>query len=230
MNGHSIGFGALVERLGGDPVRKLEIDLATSAGRSQWLVAACVLSERAPAAVAREAVRRLASAGLLLPHNVAGAGPEAIRAPLGEALHPRAEPLAHRVARVCSRLVERHEGSVDTLAAGCDDLEQLGAALTSLASGLGAGTVLRFLRPLREHWPTAGETPLDPAAHSAAVHLGWLHEGDDLGAATLAARLAEDPDPPRLADLEAALARLGRRSCRKGAPERCLLGEACPAL
>lgn len=228
MTGHPIGFRALVERLGGHPARELGIDLAAAGGPERWFVAACVLSERAPARSGRAAIQALAEADLLLPRIVAQAGPEALRAALDEAEHPRAEPLAHRLTRACSRLVERHEGSFDTLAAGCDDLETLGGAVAALASGIGAGTVLRFLRPLRSRWSAAGETPLDPAAVCAARHLGWLGEGDEEGAASLAARLADEDEPPTLADLEAALEQLGRRACRREDPARCPLARDCP--
>ena len=224
-----VGFRELVERLGGHPARELEIDWTAPDGPERWFVAACVLAERAPKGKGPAAVRALAGAGLLLPARIAEAGPEALRALLDEANFPSAEPLAHRIARACRGLLERYEGSFDTLAGGCDDLEALGGAVAGLASGIGASTVLRFLRPLRERWTAAAESPLDPAAHSAAVHLGWLDEGDEGGAATLTARLSDEPDAPPLADLEAALARLGSRSCRRGDPRRCPLGEACPA-
>lgn len=224
-----IGFRELVERLGGHPVDELGIDLTAPDGPERWFVASCVLAERAPAGKGQAAVRALAGAGLLVPQKIAEAGPEPVQLLLEGAQHPSAAPLAHRVARASRGLVERYEGSFDALAGGCDDLEALGRSIAALASGIGTGTVLRFLRPLRARWTAAGECPLDPAAQSAAVHLGWLDEGDDGGAATLAARLADEADPPPLADLEAALARLGSRSCRRGDPRRCSLGEDCPA-
>ncbi len=229
MAGHPIGFRGLVERLGGHPVRELAIDLAADGGPEQWFVAACVLAERAPAATGRASLRSLADADLLRPRKVARAGPAATQAALRRADHPRALPLAHRIARASGRLVERHQGSFDQLAAGCRDLEALGGTVAALASGIGAGTVLRFLRPLRPRWPAAADVPLDPAARIAAIHLGWLADDDDDGAATLTGQLSDDSDPPLLADLEAALARLGRRSCRRGDPRRCLLEDDCPA-
>jgi len=224
-----IAFRELVERLGGHPAAELAIDLAAPGGTGRWFVAACVMAERAPDEKRRDAVRALAGAGLLEPGQLAAAGLEPVRARLEEAGHPSAEPLAHRLVRASTRLVEHHEGSFDGLAGGCDDLETLGGAIAALAPGVGASTVLRFLRPLRERWSAAGETPLDPAARVAAVHLGWLDDGDEGGAGTLAAHLADDPDPPLLADLEAALARLGSRACRRGDTRRCPLGESCPA-
>jgi len=225
----AVGGRELVERLGGHPVAALGIDLDAEGGPERWFLAACVLAGRAPEARGLAAARALGEAGLLAPARLAAVGPEAARALLDAAGHPAAEPLAHRLVRASAGLVERHQGSFDALASGCEDLESLGGALASLAPGVGASTVLRFLRPLRGRWGAAAETPLDPTAALAAVHLGWLDEGDDGAAGTLAARLADDPAPPALADLEAALTRLGARACRRGDVARCPLGEACPA-
>lgn len=229
MKGRPLTGRVLVERLGGAAPATLGIDLATPGGPERWFVAACVLAERAPAGRGAAAVEALAARGVLAPEELARRGPDAVRAALEAAGHPRAEPLAHRLVRACRQLGERHQGSFDTLAAGCEDLEALGQAVAALATGVGAGTVLRFLRPLRARWSAAGEVPLARDAVRAAIHLGWLGEGDEAGAATLAARLADEEDPPELAELEGALERLGRRGCRSGDPARCPLGGACPA-
>jgi adenine-specific DNA glycosylase len=63
------------------------------------------------------------------------------------------------------------------------------------------------------------------------VHLGLLREGQDLEGepGALRAALRELGDPLDLADLEAALERLGARACLRNRPERCPLAEACPA-
>ena len=98
--------------------------------------------------------------------------------------------MARRLVRIAAGLTERHAGSLEALAGAADSLEQLGARLASLAPGLGGASVSRFLRPLRDIWPTASDLPLDPAAHAAAVHLGWLEEGQDLEAAPGALRRA----------------------------------------
>jgi hypothetical protein len=203
-------FRELVERLGGHPAGELGIDLSAKGGPERWFVAACVLAERAPRRSGLAAVRALARAGLAEPRDLAKAGPDAVFAVLAEANHPRAEPLAHRLARAGTRLTERHGGTFDALAAECEDLEALGGCIAALASGVGRATVLRFLRPLRDRWSAAAEVPLDPAARRAAVELGWLAEGNDEEGAPLSlqARLADEPDPPSLADAETALARL----------------------
>lgn len=202
-------FRELVARRGGHPAAELGIALSAGDGPERWFVAVCVLAERAPREAGPAALRALEGAGLAEPRALAAAGAERVHAVLAGAGHPGAEPLAHRLVRASRRLVEEHGGSFDALAAPCEDLEDLGQRIAALASGVGRATVLRFLRPLRERWPAAAEVPLDPKARRAAVAAGWLADGDDEEGAPLAlqARLAEEPDAPSLADVEAALAR-----------------------
>ena len=108
-----------------------------------------------------------------------------------------------------------------------DGLEALGGALAALAPGLGAATVTRFLAPLRALWPAAADLPVEPAVLAAGCHLGLLAEDQDLeGAAAVLVATSKGPDP---VDLEAALARLGRRACLRGRYARCPLGASCPA-
>jgi hypothetical protein len=137
-----------------------------------------------------------------------------------------------RLARACSALCRHWQGSAARLVDGADDLEDAGHRLVSLAPGLGPGTALRFLRPLRDRFAAAREVPLDENARAAALHLGLIAAGDDLEGepGALRAALAADAgnDPPALAALEAALARLGRSACRRERADRCPLGDGCP--
>jgi len=231
MSGDVLGFRELVERLGPHPVTTLGIDLDAAGGPERWLLAACLLAERGSQASALEAARRLAASGLGDPVACVGAGTARAQAILAAAHRSRPEATARRLARAGARLRERHGGSLATLASGADGLEELGARLAELAPGIGAATVLRFLRPLRERWPAARDVALDPAARAAARHLGWLAEGEDEEGApgALLARLRVVSDAPPLEDIEAALGRLGTRSCRRERPERCPLADACPA-
>ncbi len=95
----------------------------------------------------------------------------------------------------------------------------------------GGGSVVRFLEPLRDHWPPAADLPIGRAARSAAIHLRWIGETEDEdgGPGALRRALADQSDSPALADVEAALARLGRRACQRERTARCPLGSACPA-
>jgi len=176
------------------------------------------------------ALAALPKAGWQTPAKLAAAGP-ALGEALAEAGLRTPEVLAARLARAAAALAERFDGSLERLASGGLDIEQLGSRLVALGPGLGPGTALRFLRPLRDRWPAADEAPLDPAAWAAAVDLGWLDEHDDLATAAsqLRRRLADEDDPPPLSQLEDALERLGRAACRRGNTRRCPLADDCPA-
>jgi hypothetical protein len=231
MNSARLGIHALLEQMGPHPATALGLDLAQQGGPERWFVAACLIAGRAPEPRALRAVRELAARGLDQPAAIAKAGAGAVAAALTRAGYPRPEPVAQRLARAGRNLVERHGGAFTILAAGAGDLEELGGRLAALAPGVGTATVLRFLRPLRDLWPAAAETPLEPAARAAAVHLGWLAAGEDEEGApgALRAALLQEVNAPPLADVEAALARLGARSCLRQRPDRCPLGARCPA-
>lgn len=219
-----------VECLGGHPLRALGLDAAEPTDRARWLALARLASERAPEERVREAFRRLDADPGATPEALAAAGPARVAEVLLAAGLRDPEPVAHGLCRAAANLLARHRGDLDALAAGCLDLEELGRRLAALAPGLGAATVLRFLRPLRETWSAARETPLAPTGHAAAVHLGLLGEAQDLEgepAALRAACAAHVPDLSAI-DVETALERLGARACRSGRSDRCPLGSACP--
>lgn len=220
----------LVARLGAHPAAALRIDLDREAGRRGWLVAACLLSGRGGEAHAGEAHAALARAGLEDLTALASADPGEVALVLERTGIAAAEALAARLVRAGRALVARHAGSLETLAREALDLEELAARIAKLAPGIGASTVARFLRPLRDRWPAAREVPLAPAARAAARDLGWLGEAEDEEGepAVLRAALAGDPTSPALADVEAALERLGAAACLRGRTARCPLAASCP--
>ncbi len=222
----------LIARFGGHPLRELGIDLETSDGLGRWLVMACLYGGRVDDGVAARAVRGLASAGLADPARIAEASPEALEAPLAAAGYPAPDVAARMLWRAGDSLVNRYGGSLDALANQSDQLEDLAAHLGSLAPGIGAARVARFLRPLRDRWPVAREVPLQPAARAAAQHLGLLREGEDAEGepGALRAALRGDPSSPKLADAEYAFARLGAHACLRNRTARCPLGALCPAI
>ena len=220
----------IVERLGGHASRALALDLNSDGGLFRWLLAACLLAGRVPEERALEAFRALALAGLdrLEAHDEPQA--EAIAGALATARYPRPERMALLLTRLSLALQEHWDGSLTALAGAALDQDELGTALVGLAPGLGPATALRFVRPLRDRWSAARETPLSGPAQAAARHLGWIAAGEDETGAPGAletARLGEAEAPP-LADLEAALERLGRRACASERPDRCPLAERCP--
>jgi len=178
----------LVARFGGHPARKLGIDLEASDGPGRWLVAACIYGGRIDAEIALAAARALDAAGLADPKSVAAARPEALEALLLGVGYPAADVTAYKLWRACDSLATHHGGSLDSLAAQSEQLEDLAGRLARLAPGFGAASVARFLRPLRDRWIQAREIPLHPAARAAAIHLGLLAEGEDEEAARRVAR------------------------------------------
>jgi hypothetical protein len=222
----------LVARFGGHPAGKLGIDLEASDGPGRWLVAACLHGGRIDDESALAAARALDAAGLADPKSVALARPEALEALLLGSGYPTPDVTARKLWRVCDSLATHYGGSLDSLAAQSEQLEDLAARLASLAPGFGAASVAGFLRPLRDRWVQAREIPLHPAARAAAVHLGLLAEGEDEEGepGALRAALRNDPAQPSLADTEFALTRIGSVACSRNRANRCPLGDACPLL
>jgi hypothetical protein len=224
-------MGGLVERLGGHPLTALAIEPSEGdAALGRWWVAALLLSSRRDAARAEAGFRALDEAGFVDVEALAAATPESVAAHLEAAGARDPTSAAVRLVRSARTLLEEHEGSFEGLARGCATLEELGERLARLSPGVGAGTVVRFLRPLRDLWPAAREIPLSPAARAAARHLAWIGDSDDEEGepGALLATLAEAPEAPRVRDVEAALERLGRAACLKSRPDRCPLGNHCP--
>jgi len=221
----------LVARMGPSGPERLGLrpGLGDDAERFAWLVACLLRADDRRADRVGAALTGLRERGWLTAPTLAAAG-----APLAPALVEAGvrdpEIAAARLSRMATALVERHAGSVDRLAAGADGLAEVGARLVALAPGLGPGTALRFLRPLRDLWPAADAAPLDVAARDAAHHLGWLDELDELESAPalLRRRLDDEPSAPPLPIVEDALERLGRAACRRGNTRRCPLAGDCP--
>jgi hypothetical protein len=221
---------SVVERLGPHPVTSLALDLDDDRDLGRWLVAACLLAASRDEGRALEAFRALGEVDLGSAGALASAPPGAARDVLEAAGQPKPERTAHQLSRACRSLGERHGGSLVALAGESETLEELGRRIAALGPGIGAATLSRFLRPLRERWPAAAELPLAPAARSAAVHLRLIDDGEDLEGEPGALRraLADAPDAPPLADVESALERLGRRACARERGDRCPMGRACP--
>jgi hypothetical protein len=221
----------LVERLGPHPAVALGIDPCDEAATGRWFIAACLLAGRPGGSAAGDAYRALARDGLSSPREIAKAEPTRVARWLAEAGYPKPEIAARKLARASVTLVERWGGSFAALAAGADDMADLGARIAGLAPGVGPAAVALFLRPLRDVWIAAREIPLSPAARAAALHVGLLREGEDEEGepGALRAALAAQPDAPSLSDAEAALERLGRRACLRERVRSCPLGGNCPA-
>jgi hypothetical protein len=227
-----VARGALARRavaeLGPHPSRRAGLDLSRPDDRARWLVLARLCSERIAEDTALAAFARLDAEPGASPDRLATAGPARVAAALADL--PRADALAPVLCRAAAALCDGYRGDLDGLAARCEGFEELGGRIAALAPGIGAATVLRFLRPLRDVWSAARETPLAEPARAAAIHLGLLGASEDLEgepAALLAACAQEVPDLDTI-DVEAALERLGAAACRRNQAGRCPLGGECP--
>jgi hypothetical protein len=231
--------GALVELLGGHVSRRLALDLDdpddTTLGR--WLVASALLGGRQPEAVGVAACCELARSALLDPKALAAGDSRLIEQCLDKAGLRRPDQATGLLVRLSGALQTRHQGSIESLAAAADGLPELAGGICSLAPGYGPAAVTRFLTPLRHWWHAAADLPASPAVRAAAADLGFVAEGEDEEAVPgrLAQLLSSDEpgtpegaDLPGLRDLEAALDRLGRGACLRGAAARCPLGAQCP--
>ncbi|MEE8582000.1 MAG: hypothetical protein V3T33_10480 [Myxococcota bacterium] len=223
---------ALISRFGPHPVTALGLDLESGLEVSidRWLIAACLLGARLDEASAKTAFRALEAAQIAEPTTLAKHQRVEVEAVLHRAGVRKPERAAQLLCRVGQSLVRRFNGSVSTLGHGADDLEELGGRLASLAPGFGRAGIVRFLRPLRELWPAALDLPLEPAARSAAIHLGWIGEGDDELVDAERLRSIVRAGAPALCpyDLEAALGRLGHLCCVRENAARCPLAASCP--
>lgn len=218
----------LVEQLGLHLIGQLEIDPSTEDGLERWLVAAILQSSARDSGTARRAFGVLDRAGAAVPSALAEQEVGSLATLLDEASIRKPEAVAARLIRIGTTLRERWSGSVEALASDADGLDELGSRIASLAPGVGVSTVLGFLRPLRETWSSAADTPASRAALAAARHLGWA--GDETDEASLPGILrARASDEVALRDVEAALERLGSRSCLRSRTASCPLGDDCPA-
>jgi endonuclease III len=226
-----LAIETLLDTLGGHTSRAYGIDLDTTSGRARWLCVARLASERDAEETKRAAYARLDAEVGAEPSALAAADPERVARCLAAAGLRRPEPIAYGLCRAARALAETFDADLERLAAGCDDLEQLGGRLAALAPGFGRATVLRFLRPLRGVWSAARETPLADTARAAATHLGLIGDDDDLEGepSALQRALAERAPGVSFADAEGALERLGALACRAGRTQRCPLADACPA-
>ena len=230
--GASLTGAELVARLGPHPARRWGLDLGEDADLARWLPAACLLAVRQDEDGAGAARTALATLGLDAPEALARAGAAPVAKALAAAGYPKPEITAARLVRASASLLERHAGSLTTLLTAADGLPEAGAALVGLAPGIGPATAAEILRPLRDRFSAAREIPLTAAARAAALHVGLLRDGEDEEGepGALRARLSEEDPIPNLADVEAALTRLGRAACQRRTPRRCPLGSDCPAL
>lgn len=239
-DGVALRIATLLERLGGDLSRKLGLALESEDEREleSWLVASCLLGQRfdeAQVAAVLDALREQSRITLNQIVSIEPAALAQILASTGcKTPEQEAAKLMSKLKRAASALELHYSGSLTHLARQAESSDDLAGRIAALASGIGAATVLHFLRPLREIWQLADEIPLHPAARAAAIHLDLLRDSEDEDGApsVLRAKLSTANEASgqttAFADLEAALLRLGQRACLRGHKANCPMHDFCP--
>ena len=206
----------------------LGIDLRSGpAARQRWFLAAILYGARISGQLAARTYQVFAAQGIYTPEAILAQGWDNLVVRLDEGGYARYDfKTATKLLKVMAALQEQYQGSLERL----HDLSRSYADLESRLRGLGAGigptTVNIFLRELRGIWDRA-TPPLSPLAQQAGEHLGLFSPGLTPEAALKALTLAWEAQPEPgydLADLEAALVRLGLALRRRRGPE----GELSP--
>ena len=201
----------------------LGIDLRSGpAARQRWFLAAILYGARISGQLAGRTYQVFAARGIYTPEAILAQGWDNLVVLLDQGGYARYDfKTATKLLRVMAALQEQYQGSLERL----HDLSRSYADLESRLRGLGAGigptTVNIFLRELRGIWDRA-TPPLSPLAQQAGEHLGLFPPGLTPEAALEALTLAwqAQPEPGYdLADLEAALVRLGLALRRRRRPE-----------
>jgi hypothetical protein len=202
---------------------ELGIDLhAGPEARQQWFLAAILYGARISGRLAARTYSVFAARKLYTPEAILAQGWDNLVILLDEGGYARYDfKTATKLLRVMGTLKEVYQGSLERLhqlSGGYADLE---SRLRALGAGIGSATVNIFLRELRGIWAWA-TPPLSPLAQGAGERLGLFPSGLTPEAALEALTLAwqAQPEPGYdLADLEAALVRLGLSLRRRRKPE-----------
>jgi endonuclease III len=213
-------FSELLERYGGRFAAELGIDVkAGPRERQKWFLAAILFGARISGRLAARTYRVFMARKILTPEAILAQGWDGLVALLDEGGYARYDfKTATKLLKVMESLQRDYQGSLEGLHQASRDPGDLEARLQALAPGIGPGTVNIFLRELREVWFKA-IPPLSSLAQAAAEQEGFLPTGLDPQEAL--ERLAElwQVQPVAgydLADLEAALVRLGLELRREG--------------
>jgi len=202
---------------------ELGIDLhAGPEARQQWFLAAILYGARISGRLAARTYSVFAARKLYTPEAILAQGWDNLVILLDEGGYARYDfKTATKLLRVMSTLKEAYQGSLERLHDLSGSYADLESRLRGLGAGIGPTTVNIFLRELRGIWARA-TPPLSPLAQGAGERLGLFPSGLTPEAALEALTLAwqAQPEPGYdLADLEAALVRLGLSLRRRRKPE-----------
>lgn len=220
----------LLTRVGGRFSTELAIKVAESpAERQKWFLAAILFGAPISGELASRTYRVLAEQGVITPEAVLARGWDGLVVLLDEGGYTRYDfKTATKLLTAMTALKQHYQGDLEILAAAARDPKDLEQRLLDLASGIGPTTVNIFLRELRGIWPKA-QPPLSALARLSADHLGLIPRelSADMAWKALVTHWKAQPAAGfEIADLEAALVRLGRDFCRKPA-KPCPLKSRC---
>ncbi|OGP71182.1 MAG: hypothetical protein A2Y80_10655 [Deltaproteobacteria bacterium RBG_13_58_19] len=225
-------IGELLERFKGRFAAELGIDLQGGREeRQKWFLAAILYGARISGQLAARTYRVFAVRGIYRPEAILAQGWDNLVVLLDEGGYTRYDfKTATKLLRVMESLTQDYQGDLERLAAVSRDYDDLERRLRALAPGIGPATANIFLRELRGIWPKA-TPPLSGLAQLAGEHLHLLPPGltPEEAFSALQKRWQRQPVPGyEIADLEAALVRLGRDFCRKPQGPPCPMGSYCP--
>jgi hypothetical protein len=210
----------VLTRYSGRFAAELGIDLrAGPAARQQWFLAAILYGARISGRLAACTYRVFAARKIYTPEAILAQGWDNLVVLLDQGGYARYDfKTATKLLTVMGTLKERYQGSLERVHEHSGSYEDLESRLRALGAGIGPATVNIFLRELRGIWARA-TPPLSPLAQAAGERLGLVPAGLTPGAAlnALAREWQAQPVPGYdLADLEAALVRLGLSLRRAG--------------
>jgi endonuclease III len=222
----------LLHRLGGKFSSALGLDVTLGPHeRQKWFLAALLYGARISGNMAVRTFHVFMERDVWSPQHILTQGWDNLVALLDAGGYARYDfKTATKLLKVMETLMTEYAGDLELLAKTASDYEDLESRLRSLAPGVGPTTVNIFLRELRGIWALA-TPPLSSLAQLAAEHLQLLERGLSPQAALAKLTVAWEAHPVPgfdLADLEAALVRLGRDHCRKAASHTCPLKHWCP--
>jgi endonuclease III len=225
----------LVSAAGGRFSRELGIELKTErqADVFRWFLASVLFGARISETIVKHTVQAFEQAGITTPEAIERTGWDGLVAILDSGGYVRYDfKTATKLLDLCRTLRERYSCDLELLHAEASDPRDLEERLAALAKGIGGVTVNIFLREMRGIWRKAQPLPSD-LVMLAAGNIGIFPRravGPEQALALLQDRWKKSGGRAKdFPDLEAALLRIGKNSCRKKACDTCPVRTLCRA-
>jgi hypothetical protein len=213
-------IAAVLSRYPGRFATELEIELGSGpAARQKWFLAAILYGARISGQLAARTYRVFMAQEVFTPEAILAQGWDNLVVLLDKGGYARYDfKTATKLLKVMGTLKEQYQGSLEQVHELSGSYADLEGRLRALGAGIGPTTVNIFLRELRGIWAWA-TPPLSPLAQRAGEYLGLFSPGLTPEAALEALAREWQAQPLAgfdLADLEAALVRLGVELRRQG--------------